>query len=183
LRNEGCGAEWCHGALAGSTSTNGELRMLQANQALAVANGTGEARWWFGSLAEIKATAADTGGLCTIVEVTCGPGYQAPLHVHHREDEGFWILDGNVTFEVGATTFEAATGDYAFGPRGISHRYTVGERGARLLFILTPGGLEDLIRATSVPAETRSVPIHEGPPPDMDRVKAIVATYGCELLA
>jgi quercetin dioxygenase-like cupin family protein len=157
--------------------------MLQAKEALAIPSGTGEARWWFGSLAEIKATSADTGGLCTIVEVTCGPGYEAPLHVHHREDEGFWVLEGQVTFLVGGTTIEGAAGDYAFGPRGMPHRFSVGDQGCRLLFILTPGGLEDLIRATSVPAPTRSIPPHAGPPPDIDRIKAIVATYGCELLA
>src|SRR6195256_4148484 len=130
--------------------------MLQAKDALAVASGTGEARWWFGMLAEIKATAADTGGLFTLVEVTCGAGYEAPLHVHHREDEGFWILDGGVTFEVGGTTLEAGAGDYAFGPRGLPHRFKVGDQCCRILFILTPGGFEDLVRATSVPAETRS---------------------------
>lgn len=157
--------------------------MLQAREALAVANGTGEARWWFGSLAEIKATAANTGGLCTILEVTCAAGYEALLHVHHREDEGFWILDGHVTFEVGATTIEAGVGDYAFGPRGVPHRFKVGEQGCRMLFIITPGGFEDLVMATSVPAATRSVPPPAGPPPDMDRIRAIVATFGNELLA
>ena len=157
--------------------------MLQAKEALAVANGNGEARWWFGQLAEIKVTAAETGGLCTIVEVTCGAGYEAPLHVHHREDEGFWVLDGGVTFEVGGTTIEAGAGDYAFGPRGLPHRFKVGDQGCRMLFILTPGGLEDLIQATSVPAETRSVPPQGGPPPDMDQMRAMVATYGCELLS
>jgi len=157
--------------------------MLQASEALAVANGAGEARWWFGSLAEIKATAANTGGLCTILEVTCAAGYEAPLRVHPREDEVFWILDGQVTFEVGATTIEAGVGDYAFGPRGMPHRFKVGEQGCRMLFILTPGGFEDLVMATSVPAATRSIPPQDGPPPDMDRIRAIVATFGNELLA
>ena len=60
----------------------------------AVRSDEGEARWWFGSLAVIKATAADTGGQFTIVEVTEPPGAEAPLHVHHREDEAFWILEG-----------------------------------------------------------------------------------------
>ncbi len=159
--------------------------MLQAKDALAVASGEGEALWWFGSLAEIKATAADTGGLCTIVEVTCGAHYEAPLHVHHREDEGFWVINGRVTFEVGGTIVEAGAGDFAFGPRGVPHRFVVADAGCRLLFILTPGGFEDLIRATGMAAGTRTVPPHAGPPPPeaMDRIKAIVATYGCELLA
>ena len=64
------------------------------HDAVAVRAGEGEARWWFASLAVIKATAADTAGQLTIVEVTEPPGAQAPLHVHHREDEAFWILEG-----------------------------------------------------------------------------------------
>jgi len=47
----------------------------------------GEAIWWFGALAEIKATAADTGGLMTILEITEPPDIEVPLHVHYREDE------------------------------------------------------------------------------------------------
>jgi quercetin dioxygenase-like cupin family protein len=152
---------------------------------LAIRTKEGEARWWFGSLAEFKATAADTGGLMSIVEVTEHPGAEAPLHVHHRDDEGFWVLEGDVTFEVGDTAVQASAGDYVFGPRGIPHRYTVGDRGCRMLFILVPGGIEDVIRATSEPAAGRTLP----PPPDaeptseeLERVKAIVKEHGYELL-
>jgi mannose-6-phosphate isomerase-like protein (cupin superfamily) len=151
-----------------------------------VRRGEGEARWWLGALAEIKATAADTGGLMTIVEVTERPGAEAPLHVHHRDDEGFWILDGEVTFEVGGEIVEAAAGDYVFGPRGIPHRFTVGDRGCRMLFIVVPGGFEDLVRATSEPARSRTLP----PPPDreptaqeMEGLTAVVRDLGYELLA
>ena len=157
--------------------TNDTMPTLQA---AAVRAGEGEAIWWFGQLAEIKATAADTGGLMTIVELTEGPGFQAPLHVHHREDEAFWILEGDVTIEVGDTTIECHAGDYAFGPRDIPHRYTVGDAGCRMLFILTPGGFEGLIREMGEPAVSRTLP----PPtePDMERVKAVAERYGCELL-
>ena len=125
---------------------------MQAQEALAVASGKGEARWWVGTLAEIKATAGGTGGGLTLVEITCGPGYQAPLHVHHREDEGFWVLDGRVTFHVGDASVQAGPGDYAYGPRNVPHRFDVGDEGCRMLFILTPGGLDELIMATSEPA-------------------------------
>ena len=70
----------------------------------------GEARWWFGGLAVLKATAADTGGQLTILEVTDPPG-EAPLHVHHRDDEAVWILEGDGPFEVGDTVIEAHEGD------------------------------------------------------------------------
>ena len=141
----------------------------------------GEAIWWFGALAEIKATAADTGGLMTIVEMTEPPAIEVPLHVHYREDEAFWILEGEVAITVGDTTVECHAGDYAFGPRGVPHRYTVGENGCRMLFILTPGGFEGLVRDMGEPARVRTLPPQVEP--DMERVAAVAQAYGCELLA
>ena len=161
-----------------------ESDQSQALEPVAVRKNEGEARWWFGALAEIKATAADTGGQMTIVEVTEPPGIEAPLHVHHRDDEGFWVLDGNVTFEVGDTTIEASAGDYVFGPRDIPHRYTVGDQGCRMLFILVPGGIEDVLRATSEPATSRTLPPpqDEPTPEEIETLKAIVEEHGYELL-
>jgi quercetin dioxygenase-like cupin family protein len=148
----------------------------------AVRSAEGDARWWFGALAVIKATAADTGGQFTIVEMTEPPGAEAPLHVHHREDEAFWILEGSVTLEVGGTRIEARAGDYAFGPRGIPHRYTVGSEGCRMLFICTPAGFEQLVRDMSEPAIARTLPPPSHDPPSMERVAAVAAANHCELL-
>jgi quercetin dioxygenase-like cupin family protein len=159
---------------------------MEAKQTLTTASvpkGEGEARWWFGMLTEIKATAADTGGQFSLVQVTCPPGYQAVRHVHHREDEGFWIVDGDVTLEVGGTLIEAHAGDYAFGPRDIPHSFSVGNSGCRMLFLLTPGGFEELIRATSEPARGRVVPPPATEPPDIARMNQIVARYGAEIVS
>lgn len=150
-----------------------------------VRSGQGEARWWFGGLAEIKATAADTGGQMSIVEVTEHPGAEAPLHVHHRDDEGFWILEGDVTLYVGDKAIHASAGDYVFGPRDIPHRFTVGPRGCRMLFIMVPGGFEELVRATSEPAPRRTLPppSDEEPSPEViEGLKATVKELGYELL-
>jgi quercetin dioxygenase-like cupin family protein len=149
---------------------------------VSVPSEAGEARRWFDALAVIRATAADTGGQMTIVEMTEPPGAQAPLHVHYREDEAFWILEGSATIEVGDTTIEANAGDYAFGPRDIPHRYTVGPDGCRMLFICTPGGFENLVMAMSRPAESRTLPPPAEGPPDMEWVARIAAANGCELL-
>src|SRR5688500_20169427 len=67
---------------------------------------TGRQYWFFGMLAEIKASAADTNGQYTLVEITAPAGLQTPLHVHYREDEGFYVLEGSVTIEVGEATVE-----------------------------------------------------------------------------
>jgi quercetin dioxygenase-like cupin family protein len=150
---------------------------------MAVRSDAGEARWWFAALAVIRATGADTGGKMTIVEMNEPPGAQAPLHVHHREDEAFWILEGGATFVVGDQTIEASAGDYLFGPRDIPHRYTAGDAGCRMLFVCTPGGnFENLVREMSVPAESRTLPPPSDEEPDFARIAAIAQANGCELL-
>ena len=159
-----------------------QTEQTRALDPVAVREHEGEARWWFGALAVIKATAADTGGQMTIVEMTEPPGAEAPRHVHHREDESFWILEGDVTLQVGDATIEASAGDYAFGPRNIPHSYKVGDSGCRMLFICTPGGFEDLVRAMSEPAGSRTLPPPADAPPDMERIAAVAEMYGCELL-
>ena len=159
-----------------------ELSQAQILEPVAVAADQGEARWWFHSLAVIKATANDTDGQMAIIEITEPPGAEAPLHVHHREDEAFWILKGDATFEVGDTTIEAHAGDYVFGPRDIPHRYTVGPAGCRMLFIMTPGGFEDLIIAMSEPAGSRTLPPPSEEEPDWERIAATAKAHGCELL-
>jgi quercetin dioxygenase-like cupin family protein len=153
----------------------------EVTEAFAVRGEEGEARWWLGALAVIKATAADTGGHLAVVDVTDPPGVEAPLHVHHREDEAFWILDGDVTFEVGGKTIEASAGDFVFGPRDIPHRYKVGDAGSRMLFILTPGGFEELVRATSDPAQSRTLPPPDHPMAEEERMAAALAAAGCGL--
>jgi quercetin dioxygenase-like cupin family protein len=154
----------------------------QVLQPMATRKNEGEARWWFANLAEIKVTAEQTGGLLSIIEITEPPNAAGPLHVHHREDEGFWILEGNVTFEVGDTTIEASAGDFAFGPRDIPHRYTVGDAGCRMLFIMTPGDFEGLVRDMSVPAQSRTLPPTSDEEPGWEHVAAVAKAYGCELL-
>lgn len=155
----------------------------QTLEPVVVGKDEGEARWWFGGLAVIRATGADTGGQMTIVEMTEPPGAEAPLHVHHREDEAFFILEGSATLQVGDETFEVSAGDYALGPRDIPHKYTVGDEGCRMLFICTPGGFEKLVREMSVPARSRTLPPPSDEEPDMERIGAIAEANGCELLA
>ncbi len=157
-----------------------DARLLEP---IATQHGEGEARWWFDCLAEIKVTAEQTGGLLSIVEITEPPNAAGPLHVHHREDEGFWILEGDVTFEVGEETIEAHAGDFVFGPRGIPHRYTVGDAGCRMLFIMTPGGFEELIIATSEPAASRTLPPPPEEEPDWEHLVSMARAYGVELAA
>jgi uncharacterized cupin superfamily protein len=93
-----------------------------------------------------------------------------------------WILDGALTLEVGGISIEARAGDFAFGPRGVPHCYTVGDASCRMLFVLTPGGFENLVRGMSVPAEHRTLPPPVNGEPDWNHVPAVARANDCELL-
>jgi mannose-6-phosphate isomerase-like protein (cupin superfamily) len=144
------------------------------------ATARGQQRWFFGMLAEVKASAADTAGQYTLVEITAPAGLQAPLHVHYREDEGFYVLEGRVTIVVGDETVELTAGQYAYGPRDVPHTFIIGPDGARMLWVLTPSGFEDFIDEVSVPAERSTVPPPSVVPPE--NAAEIVRRHGMELL-
>ena len=154
--------------------------MSQASIAPQSPTARGRQRWFFGMLAEVKASAADTGGMYTLVEITAPAGLQAPLHVHYGEDEGFYVLEGSATIQVGDETVELGPGQHAYGPRDIPHRFTIGPDGARMLWVLTPGGFEDLVYDASVPAEAPTVPPASVVPPA--NAAEIVLRHGNELL-
>jgi len=138
------------------------------------------ARWFVGGLVEITAGAADTDGRYTLLEVTMPPGAVSPLHVHHTEDEGFYVLEGAVTIEVGDDVVTLGPGQHAFGPRDVPHRFTVGPDGAHMLWVLTPGGFEALVEEASVPAATLTLPPADVlPPPDF---ADIARRHGNQLL-
>ena len=138
-----------------------------------------EALDFLGATARVLAT----GGSLGLVHIDKPAGDMPPLHVHHNEDEAFFILEGSVDLEVGGQAIAAGPGDYAWGPRGIPHRYTVGPEGCRMLFICTPGGFENLVREMSVPAESRTLPPPSDAEPDWEHVAAVAEANGCELLA
>jgi mannose-6-phosphate isomerase-like protein (cupin superfamily) len=145
----------------------------------------GEAWWWVGVLATIKATKEQTDGRYSLVEILAPEGYPGVLHVHHAEDEGFWILEGELTVYVGDQTIKAHPGSFLFGPRDVPHAFTVDSGPARLLFILSPAGFEDLIREMGEPARELTIPPPPEEPPgetEMERMAAIAAKYGNEIL-
>jgi mannose-6-phosphate isomerase-like protein (cupin superfamily) len=147
--------------------------------------GEGEAWWWFGVLATIKATAEQTDGRYALVEILAPDGYGSVLHVHHQEDEGFYILEGEMTFYVGEQTIKARPGSYLFGPKDVPHAFIVDSGPAKLLFVFSPAGLEAGIREMGEPARSLTVPPQPEEEPDeaeMERMAAIAARYGAEIL-
>jgi mannose-6-phosphate isomerase-like protein (cupin superfamily) len=158
-----------------------------ASRIFALDSGEGEALWWMGGLATIKATKEQTGGRYTLVEILVPefPMEESLLHVHHFEDEGFYILEGEMTFYVGDQTIKARPGSFLFGPKDVPHAFSVDSGPARLLFVLSPAGMEGCIREMGEPARELSIPPPQEEPPDeaeMGRLMAIADRYGAEML-
>ena len=90
-----------------------------------------------------KVTAETFGGALTIEEWGLPPGQMIPPHTHSREDECNFVLEGELTCEVGGEIVVAPVGSYVLKPRGVPHALcNTGTEPVRVLEILTPGGLE-----------------------------------------
>jgi quercetin dioxygenase-like cupin family protein len=123
----------------------------------------------------VLATGEDNGGALAMFEERTPPGGGTPPHVHRREDEYFYVLEGDVEFNVNGIPIRAAAGGHAFAPRNVPHFFTnVGAGESRLLVVAQPAGIEKMfeeIHATARPG-----------PPDPAQLTALCAKYGVEIL-
>ena len=85
----------------------------------------GETTWCLQNRMTIKATAKSTGGAYGLVESWIPAGASPPLHIHRREDEAFWVMEGTVTFRAGDDTITARPGSFVFLPRDVPHTFVV----------------------------------------------------------
>ena len=139
-----------------------------------------DAFWWQGSLMTIKARAADTGGALGLVEGSFYEGFGPPLHVHHREDEGLYVLEGEIRFRQGDDEFVASPGRLVWCPRDVPHAFKVQPGGARALVIVSPGGFERMFEEGGVPVrESAEPPVEEYDP---DAAIALAERFGFEVV-
>ena len=96
------------------------------------------------------------------MEMTAPIGLEPSRHLHHHDDEGLYVLEGNITFYVGEETYAASPGTFVFLPRGVPHSYTFETNLIRMLAIIAPGGVEEHFRDPrfSESAKHRRYPHH-----------------------
>lgn len=141
----------------------------------------GEAIWAFGGLARIKASGEATGGDVTVIEQLAPRGAGSPLHVHHRENEWFFVIEGELTFWVGGETVVAPAGSFVFGPKDIPHTFMVSSEEARFLLVAEPAGFDRFMRAAGEPAPRPEIPPAPTEAPDVAALTALAAEYGIEI--
>ena len=139
-----------------------------------------DAYWWQGSLMEIKARAEDTGGALGLVDGRFYRGFGPPLHVHSREDEAMYVLEGEIRFRQGDSELVAGPGTWVWHPRGIPHAFAVETETARALVVVTPGGFERMFQVGGVPiAESPDPPVSAYDP---DAAAALARQFGFEVV-
>lgn len=120
--------------------------------------GKGESVWSLGGRFTIKAGGANGSLALAVVEALAFRDTEPPLHIHRREDEAWYVLDGQMTFHVGGEALVAGTGAFAFAPRGLPHSFTVDVEPTRVLVFTAPSGFERFATELGVPATSDEPP-------------------------
>ena len=127
---------------------------------------------FLGCRVRILADGDATGGHLGLVDMVSVPaGHMPPLHVHRREDEGFYVIEGEVTLHLPGRSVLCGPGDYLVAPRGMPHCYEVGDQPARWLVTSSPAGFERFVVAVAALEEV-----------DPERLTAVAGAFGIEIL-
>jgi mannose-6-phosphate isomerase-like protein (cupin superfamily) len=135
-------------------------------------------RWGPAGVIRIIAGAGSTEGSFSICEIIEPPGSGAPLHVHHAEDEAFYVLEGRIELTCGEETLTARAGDFVYAPKDVPHKYVVlGEQRARVLMLFSRPGFEAFFAEGGTPLDQPPAG-----PPDPEGFHRLVRKYDMELL-
>ncbi len=147
------------------------LRQLHEGQTVAVV----------GDVYRFLATGDDTDGKYAMFEAVVRPGGGPPPHIHSREEESFYVLEGEITFQVGDDRIVAKAGTFANMPVGSLHSFRNDtDKTARMIVSVAPAGLEKMFLEVG-----QSVAFGEQAPPpskaEIDKLLAVAPRYGIEI--
>jgi mannose-6-phosphate isomerase-like protein (cupin superfamily) len=157
------------GQFSGTTATTKAVHVADGEDRL------GEQHTIGVSTTSLKVLTRDTGGDMFIIQHANlkkkgGP----PRHVHHNEDEWFYVLEGNYIAEVGTERFELKAGDSVLGPRGVPHAWAfVGDGPGKLLIAFAPANKMEAFFRENEKGRKDGVYVNDA---------AVYKAYGMELL-
>ena len=140
------------------------------------------ATWFFNALVTTTAEQRETGGAYSLSEHLLTAASNPPMHVQTEEDEAFYVLDGEIEFEVAGDIVRATPGTFAFVARGVEHCFRVLTPTARMLVICSgkqTDTLEDFLHAMGEPATERVLPTPSAP--DEVKLSVLCDRMGIEL--
>jgi RimJ/RimL family protein N-acetyltransferase/uncharacterized RmlC-like cupin family protein len=159
-----------------------EWKMSERNQPTLLKTGEGRTIAVVGDVYRFLATGEDTNGKYALWEAVVPPGGGPPPHVHSREEEGFYILEGEITFLIGEERVLATAGMFANMPVGTPHSFkNESDRPAKMLISVAPAGLEGMFFEVGVPVAQGAT---TAPPPtkqEIEKLLAVAPRYGIEI--
>ncbi len=124
----------------------------------------------------VKLAGSDTDEAVAVVHLTVPKLSGPPLHRHGREDEWFYVIDGEITWEIDGKRFSGGAGTSAFAPRGTAHAFqNFSDQTAHVLVMVTPAGLERFFEDVTIMNKDLARP-------DFERIEKLMQNYGMELL-
>jgi quercetin dioxygenase-like cupin family protein len=135
-----------------------------------------------GDVSRFLATGEDTNGKYALWEAIVPPGGGPPPHVHSREEEGFYVLEGEITFTIGDKRLVASAGMFANMPVGTPHSFkNEGSQPARMLISVAPAGLEKMFFEFGVPLPQGSTTALPPTKEEIEKLLAVAPRYGIEI--
>jgi quercetin dioxygenase-like cupin family protein len=136
-----------------------------------------------GDVYRFLATGDDTNGKYALWEAIVPPGGGPPPHVHSREEEGFYVLEGEITLQVGDRRLVAAAGTFANMPVGTPHSFkNEGTQPAKMLISVAPAGLEQMFFEFGVPLPEGSTTALPPRKEEIEKLLAVAPRYGIEIM-
>jgi quercetin dioxygenase-like cupin family protein len=159
------------------TGAEGPIAFGRGRQSL------GQSVWYSGWLMTFLATGEDTRGQFALIEAVARKGNVPPPHIHHREDETYYVLEGELTVSVGDRTIKATQGTMVFLPRDVVHSFVIDSEQVRMLVLATPAGMEGYFKECSVPAPAVTLPPPaETPYSEIPKMLAVAPKFGIEFV-
>jgi quercetin dioxygenase-like cupin family protein len=144
---------------------------------------TQTAIWFLDALSQVRLSGEQTGGAFSVRDNLGRRGHASPVHVHDRDDETFFVLDGELRVLVGQEEHAAGPGTVAVLPRRLRHAYIVTSATARFLTLHTPSGFEQFAAEVGQPAQALTLPPGPAGPPDLAALTRAAARHGITILA
>lgn len=140
--------------------------------------------YWFGvDFYTFKAVGENTGQTYALFEGLIQPQSGTPPHTHSREDESFYVQEGEFEFQLDGEITTATAGTFLYSPKGQRHNFTnIGSTPAKLLIWVTPAGFEKFLAEVGVATTSQFAPAPPLNPEDLEKVVTVARKYGIEIL-
>ncbi|MEW5990003.1 MAG: cupin domain-containing protein [Chloroflexota bacterium] len=143
--------------------------------------GEGASVWSLGGRFTVKLDAAGSEGRFALVDALAFRTTEPPLHIHHREDEAWYVLDGQMTFHIGDEVYVANSGSFVLAPMGLPHTFTVDVEPTRVLVLAAPAGFEHFALELGT-AATSAEPPADLAVPGPEVLGPVAERYGIEVV-